>query len=346
MDALTQSGCLTEQERSILVVAYNRFSRSVLAIQLRNPIFARDLDRCETYEFKTTLAKQLSYQGDLADDQLDVDLAESWNKVKQIRNHLRGEVFADENQASEETDLILDPNPKPEWVDALLAKYGFKRCECVLSILDGTFARRGFHAVNASMSAFFVEYCHAAVDENQPDARSRLNIGKFADSCRSLGGKGVLWELFSVHEPSLDLYVRLCGASPYLIGILTSNPGMIDELLDSLMLNRLPTEQQMGLMLHELCRGAEDIEPIIHSFKNARHLNVGVRDILGKESITDTHRALSDIADVCFHQTVDWQYGRLVKRFGVPTTNEGKPADLEWLLSASSAHVNQITIVT
>jgi glutamate-ammonia-ligase adenylyltransferase len=94
---------------------------------------------------------------------------------------------------------------------------------------------------------------------------------------------------------------------------------MIDELLDSLMLNRLPTEQQLGKMLHELCRGADDIDPIVHSFKNARHLNVGVRDILGKESIADTHRALADIADVCLQQTVHTQYSLLVKRFGVPT---------------------------
>ena len=57
----------------------------------------------------------------------------------------------------------------------------------------------------------------------------------------SLGGKGVLWELFSFNPPSLHLYVRLCASSPYLSGILTSNPGMIDELMDSLVLDKLPT---------------------------------------------------------------------------------------------------------
>ena len=46
-------------------------------------------------------------------------------------------------------------------------------------------------------------------------------------------------------------------------------------------------------------RGAEDIEPILHGFKNSLHLRVGVRDILGKEDIRHTHRALSDIAEVC-----------------------------------------------
>ncbi len=313
MDALTQSGCLTEQERSILGVAYNRFSHAIFASQMAAPFSsATSANRIKTESSETSIS------------QLGVDLTESWNKVKQIRNHLRGEVFADENQASEETDLILDPNPKPEWVDALLAKYGFKRSNAAYRYLvelsreevSMLSTRRCRHFLSSIATQLLTKISQTP----DPD----LTLENLATSCRSLGGKGILWELFSVHEPSLDLYVRLCGASPYLIGILTSNPGMIDELLDSLMLNRLPTEQQLGVMLHELCRGAEDIEPIIHSFKNAMHLNVGVRDILGKESITDTHRALSDIADVCLHQTIDWHYGRLVKRFGVPTTSDGK----------------------
>ena len=51
-----------------------------------------------------------------------------------------------------------------------------------------------------------------------------------------------------------------------------------------------------------MCRGAEDIDPILHSFKNAQQLRVGVRDILGKEDIEATTGALSDIAEACLQQ--------------------------------------------
>ena len=324
IDALAQSSCLTEQERSILIAAYNRFSQTVFALQMRDP-FAIDLQKpIETLEPAMPIAGQLSYQDENASELFAAELIELWNKVKQIRNHLRGEVFADENQASEETDLILDPNPNPEWIDGLLTKYRFKRSNAayrfLMELSQEEVSMLSTRRCRHFLSSIATQLLTKISETPDPD----LTLENLAVSCRSLGGKGILWELFSVHEPSLDLYVRLCGASPYLIGILTSNPGMIDELLDSLMLNRLPSEQQLGLMLHELCRGAEDIEPIIHSFKNTRHLNVGVRDILGKESITDTHRALSDIADVCLQQTVDWQYARLVKRFGVPTSSDGQ----------------------
>ena len=52
-----------------------------------------------------------------------------------------------------------------------------------------------------------------------------------------LGAKTVLWELFSFNPPMLKLYVDLCSWSQFLSEILINNPGMIDELLDSLVLN-------------------------------------------------------------------------------------------------------------
>jgi len=127
-----------------------------------------------------------------------------------------------------------------------------------------------------------------------------------------------LWELFSFNPPTLHLYVELCSSSQYLSGILTSNPGMLDELLDSLLLDRLPQPQMLDETLSDLCRGAEDTEPALHSFKNAQQLRVGVRDILGG--------ALSDIAQACLKQIAGHEYERLVAKFGTPTVGEGDEA--------------------
>ena len=109
----------------------------------------------------------------------------------------------------------------------------------------------------------------------------------------SLGGKGVLWELFSFNPPSLQLYVELCATSQFLSEILISNPGMIDELLDSLVLNKLPTLDELRRELAELCRGAEDSSRSCTASRTRSNLRVGVRDILGKEDIQATTGALS-----------------------------------------------------
>ena len=78
--------------------------------------------------------------------------------------------------------------------------------------------------------------------------------------------------------------------------------------------------------LAELCRGAEDIDPALHSFKNAQQLRVGVRDILGKEQIEATTGALSDIAETCLRQIARVEYDKLTAKLGEPTIGEGDDA--------------------
>ena len=142
----------------------------------------------------------------------------------------------------------------------------------------------------------------------------------------SLGGKGVLWELFSFNPPSLHLYVELCASSPYLSSILISNPGMIDELMDSLVLDKLPKRETLEANLEDLARGAEDLDLILHSFKNAQVLRVGVRDILGKEDIVATcsragrHRRSLPAAN---HAP---NIGKLAAKLGEPMIAEGDRA--------------------
>src|SRR5208282_3423077 len=142
----------------------------------------------------------------------------------------------------------------------------------------------------------------------------------------SLGGKGVLWELFSFNPPSLRLYVELCAYSPHLSGILISNPGMLDGLMDSLVLDRLPSREGLQETLKELCWAAEDIEPILHSFKNDQQLRVGVRDLLCKEDIQATTGVLSDIAEVCLAQIAAAEYQKLIAKFGRPQIGAGPRA--------------------
>ena len=54
-------------------------------------------------------------------------------------------------------------------------------------------------------------------------------------------------------HPTMELMVRLCATTPYLSSILTDNPGMIDELIDSLLMNRMPSAQRRTL-LDAVCR--------------------------------------------------------------------------------------------
>src|SRR5205823_1218330 len=162
----------------------------------------------------------------------------------------------------------------------------------------------------------------ALADTPDPDM-ALVNLEKVS---ASLGGKAVLWELFSLNRPSLKLYVDLCAWSHFLTEILINNPGMSDELLDSLVLNQPRTFDELRDELAELCRGAADLDPILHSFQDKELLRIGVRDILGKDTIQATTAALSDVAETILVQLASLQMTPLIGRYGIPRLDEGPRA--------------------
>ncbi|WP_168164119.1 hypothetical protein [Pirellula sp. SH-Sr6A] len=231
----------------------------------------------------------------------------------------------------DEVDLILDPKPSVEWSCQVLSKYGFRHRTAAMQHLH-ELAREDIRLLSTKRCRFalsniaksLLEKIHRTPD---PD----LTLENLCATTRSIGGKGVLWELFLFHEASMELYLRLCGASPYLVSILLQHPGMIDELLDSLMLSKLPTATQLKAVVLEMCRGAEDIHSILVSFKNAMHLNVGVRDLLGKDENHATHRALSAIADACVERLIQSTLESQVRKLGAPRLPNGEDCGFTFL---------------
>src|SRR5690606_8343530 len=78
----------------------------------------------------------------------------------------------------------------------------------------------------------------------------------------------------------------------------------------------------------ELTLGADDLEPILLSFKHAQHLRVGVRDIVGKDDIQETHAALSDIAEACLQEIAAAETVKLVDKPGPPTIGAPSSSDV------------------
>ncbi len=222
-----------------------------------------------------------------------------------------------------ESQLVLEPSLDPQTLLEAFGKHRFQRPASTMHAME--------ELSKEDVSILSDEKCRYFLAQIAPELLQQIGktpapdatLENLVQASRSIGGKGILWELFQVHKPSMDLYVRLCGASPYLLSILINNPGMIDELLDSLMLSHLPTLEQLESLVNDLCRGSSDLLQILYAFKIAMHLNVGVRDVLGKDSIGETHRALTDIADVCLHRIVDKAFDGLLAKHGAPMGSHG-----------------------
>ncbi|MSQ93879.1 MAG: bifunctional [glutamate--ammonia ligase]-adenylyl-L-tyrosine phosphorylase/[glutamate--ammonia-ligase] adenylyltransferase [Gemmataceae bacterium] len=247
------------------------------------------------------------------------------NTNRDILNHLLHQSFASDQEAPE-ADLLLDPHPDIERIQAVLGKYPFKDAQAAYLNLN-QLATETIPFLESRRCRQFLaniapKLLQAIAETPDPDL-ALVNLEKVS---ASLGGKAVLWELFSFNTPSLKLYVELCAWSQFLSEILINNPGMIDELLDSLVLNLPRTFDELRQELTELCRNADDPDPILHSFQDKELLRIGVRDILGKDDIISTTRELSDLAETILIELATLQYPIMACRLGVPSLTEGPRA--------------------
>jgi glutamate-ammonia-ligase adenylyltransferase len=335
MQALERVGCLTAQEYHLLEDSYRFLRKTEHRLQL---LFDLQTHRLPTGDDELRkLAMRMGYrpvaaaQG--APDGRDPlagflqDYREKTALNRRILDHLVHQTFEGEaGQAEPESDLILDPLPDPDMARGVLERYGFRDvqgayhnlCQLAHESVPFLSQRRCRHF----LASIAPRLLRALAETPDPDT-ALVNLENVT---ASLGAKAVLWELFSFNPPSLKLYVDLCAWSRFLSEILISNPGMIDELLDSLVLNQPRTAAELREELAELCKNAADPDPIVHSFQKKELLRIGVRDILGKDSVEATAAALSELAETILVQIAELQYRPLEKRFGLPYLADGPRA--------------------
>ncbi len=321
---LEQNQCLTFQERQLLEENYCFLRKVEHRLQLMSDLQTHLLP--DDPEALDKLAIRMGFSSETDDPPRVAFLAELTGKGEvnhKILDHLLHDAFDDGTQTEAEIDLVNDPDPPRERIHEVLSAYPFQDIDAAYDNLMALATEKirflSTRRCRHFLAAIAPRLLEAIATTPNPDS-TLVNLSQVSDS---LGGKGVLWELFSFNPPSLNLYVRLCAACPYLSSTLTSNPGMIDELMDSLVLEHLPSLAMLERTLADLCRGAEDLDPILHSFKDAQHLRVGVRDILGKDAIEATHATLSDIAETCLKQITLYEFDRLTKKLGHPTIGHG-----------------------
>jgi glutamate-ammonia-ligase adenylyltransferase len=356
MQALERVGCLTAQESHFLEDSYRFLRKTEHRLQLLFDLQTHRLPSHddEMRQLALRMGYRLASQGDghvsvgnpspaSGDetvsprfdpndhrDPLEAFLQDYRGKTalnRKILDHLVHQTFeGGAGQAEPESDLILDPLPDPDVSRVVLEKYGFRDVQAAYHNLC-QLAHESVPFLSTRRCRLFLasiapQLLRALAETPDPDA-ALVNLENVT---ATLGAKAVLWELFSFNPPSLKLYVDLCAWSRFLSEILISNPGMIDELLDSLVLNQPRTASELREELTELCRNAADHDPILHSFQKKEMLRIGVRDILGKDSVEETAAALSELAETILAQIADLQCPPLEKRFGLPYLAEGPRA--------------------
>ncbi len=322
---LERVGCLSAEERYIMDDTYQFLRRVEHRLQI---VFDRQTHEMpREMESVRTLALRMGYapasDWEARSGPANRFLADYRGKTelnRRILNHLLHDAFrGDDGEAVNPiVNLVLDPDPAPELISQVLGAYPFRdQATAHQNLL--ALAREDFPFLSQARCRHFL----AAIAPRLLEAVGRtpdpdMTLTNLEKVSASLGAKAVLWELFNFNPPSLRLYVELCATSQFLSEILINNPGMIDDLVNSLVVDRPSTGTAIKKELAELCEGAVDPYPIIWSFRNKEWIRIGTRDILGREPVREVTRELADVAEAVLTQVATDQWNRRAVRYGTP----------------------------
>lgn len=315
--------CLNPDEHAALETAYRFLRKTEHRLQFMFDLQKHTLP--ESPDELDKLALRLGYisgSGVHPGEEFLADLDSITNRNRAILRHLMTDLFAEEEATTDrapETDLILDPEPPEEQIEQVLGKYAFSNVKTahknLLLLSEEEIPFLSSIRCRHFLAAVAPELLKAISTASDPDM-ALVNLEKVT---ASLGAKGVLWESLSHNPPLLRLYVNLCASSQFLSEILINNPGMIDELLETLITNRSATKEELSTELARLLKGAADAAPILHSFKNTTQLGIGVLDLLEKRTVRETTESLSDLAEVTLAAICDHHWNILIQKYGLPT---------------------------
>jgi glutamate-ammonia-ligase adenylyltransferase len=338
MARLEDVGCLSSDERRIMEDTYRFLRRLEHRLQVMFDRQTHEMPR--NLEEQRTLAIRLGYpQVSAWEDRTGpagrflADYRAKTELNRKILNHLLHDAFRDDEGATADpiVDLVLDPAPDADQIASALAPFPFRDRETAYHNLMAL-AREGSPFLSQARCRHFLaaiapRLLQAVGQVPDPDM-ALTNLEKVS---ASLGAKAILWELFNFNPPTLRLYVELCSTSQFLSEILINNPGMIDDLMDSLVIDRSQPATAIRGELADLCGGAEDLTPILASFRNKEWVRIGTRDILGREPIRDVTRELADVAEAIVVQVAKDEWARRAARFGHPR-RESDGKRLNWAI--------------
>jgi glutamate-ammonia-ligase adenylyltransferase len=322
---LEDVGCLTAEERGIMDETY-RFLRRVehrlqILFDRQTHQLPRDLAELRTLAIRMGYPPASPWEDFTGPaHRFQADYRAKTELNRRILNHLLHDAFRDDDGAVADpvVDLVLDPEPGADLIADILSRYHFRDVPAAYQNLQALAREDSLFLSQARCRHFLASIAPRLLQAVGRTPDPDLTLNNLEKVSASLGAKAMLWELFNLNPPSLRLYVEICANSQLLSEILITNPGMIDELIDSLVADRPQPAAAIKAELAELCRGAEDLSPILGSFRNTEWVRIGTRDILGREPIREVTRELADVAEAIVIQVARDQWHQRAERHGTP----------------------------
>ena len=170
----------------------------------------------------------------------------------------------------------------------------------------------------SAVPAAVASICKASADPE----RARLNFHRLLDA---VADRQVLLNLFKTHEWLLKLTVQAMAASQAISDTLVRHPEYIDWLLGDAHLENERSVTQLEWEAREAVAMAVSTDNKLNALRRLKRremLRIGLRDLSGRSSLSQTVRELSDLADVCLRQVLAVHWQEMTARIGRPTPED------------------------
>lgn len=153
-------------------------------------------------------------------------------------------------------------------------------------------------------------------DAPDPD-RLLINLDRWFES---LGTPLTYYRLFAETPNALKPVLAVLRASDYMADTLLQTPELSEILLDLRLLMRPRPRAELRRDLNRLLRACSSYWmqlDRLRAFKQQEYLRITALDLMGKASLAETTRALSDLADVCVDAALEACHRELAPQHGI-----------------------------
>ncbi|MEM6365821.1 MAG: glutamate-ammonia-ligase adenylyltransferase, partial [Planctomycetota bacterium] len=348
---LGRFGCLTNQEATILSENHAKLCRleHQLAVLFDHRVTHLPRDVAVQERLAWRLHIRRDGRGDA--DRLTELLHETFDVNRKIINHLMvdpahaTQALADESIADDLdespsanmiehklTELVLDPEPNFDALAALMRSYQMEQPASAVDAIETLSTETVSFLSPRRCRHFFAAVAPRLLSQLAQMPNPDAALKQLVDVTDSIGAKATLWELLRTSDATMNLMVRMVALAPYLSNILIQHPGMIDELIDSLVRDRLPSAERLDAQSQRLVTAGMPVAPVLRNFKASAHLMIGVRDLLDKDPIERIGQALTNTSEAILRRLIERETETLAARYGDPgpvsKSNRDEPAEL------------------
>ena len=251
--------------------------------------------------------------------------------MRELFDKFFGKMFADVEFASPVVELILNPEPSEPEMEAALGHYGFRNCGTAhtnLRLLAEGSASSPYpsHTRDLFGGIAPVLLQHLA---QSPDPDMALN--NLHRCVEALGAPSTFYEILSSNPKAVKPLVALSSYSDHMIRLLVNDPGVIDFLLGTRILEKESSRANIQKALGKFISVNPDFFEAVQRFKNGELLRIGLRDTLGLADIEEVTRELSYVAEAVLERVYERCLEEHQYRYGQPVSEDGSPSAMSIL---------------